>query len=78
MRWNGTATMNSQGHKVRYYFNYSEAPQPVLYPHGAAVELLSGQEVQPQDSFTLEAWGVRILLERSSGADPEAGASGGI
>lgn len=59
--------VNRQQQRVRYYFNYSDEPVSMVYRHGAAAELLSGREVQPEEKLELEPWGVRILLEHSSG-----------
>lgn len=58
--------VNSHNETVRYYFNYSDAPQSFVYPHGVAAELLSGKEIQSGEQLELEAWGVRIMLEAGS------------
>ncbi|MNH35306.1 hypothetical protein D3C79_959790 [compost metagenome] len=58
--------VNPHKETVRYYFNYSDAPQSFVYPHGVATELLSGKEIQSGEQLELEAWGERIVLEAGS------------
>ncbi|MNC29611.1 Beta-galactosidase bgaB [compost metagenome] len=55
--------INRQNRTVRYYFNYSDSPQSLVYPHSPAEELLSGREIAPQEELELPPWGVLILLE---------------
>ncbi|MHA6531310.1 beta-galactosidase [Paenibacillus sp. BAC0078] len=63
--------VNQQNQTVRYYFNYSDAPQSLVYPHGPARELLSGRTVAPREELELSPWGFVILEEHAAaqGAD---------
>ncbi|OKP89249.1 beta-galactosidase [Paenibacillus sp. P32E] len=54
--------INPQNRTVRYYFNYSDSPQSLVYPHGPAEELLSGRKVAPKEELELSPWGFVILL----------------
>jgi beta-galactosidase len=54
---------NGAGKKIHYYFNYSNAPKKVLYPHRAGKELLEGKPVTPNAELQLEAWGLKIVEE---------------
>ncbi|MGN7764426.1 beta-galactosidase [Paenibacillus sp. 22594] len=54
--------INPQNQTVRYYFNYSDSPQSLVYPHGPAEELLSGRKVAPKEELELSPWGFLILL----------------
>ncbi|OKP81578.1 beta-galactosidase [Paenibacillus helianthi] len=54
--------INPQNQTVRYYFNYSDSPQSLVYPHGPAEELLSGRKVAPKEELELSPWGFVILL----------------
>ncbi len=55
--------INPQNQTVRYYFNYSDSPQSLVYPHGPAEELLSGRELAQGEELELAPWGAAILLE---------------
>jgi beta-galactosidase len=53
--------VNDQGHTIRYYFNYSDAPVSFKNPHGEGTELLSGDSIVAGQEIKLERWGVRII-----------------
>ena len=55
--------LNRQGKIIHYYFNYSAAPQKVLYSHKDGNELLSGKEISSKSNLELAAWGVNIVEE---------------
>jgi beta-galactosidase len=55
--------VNEQGKTVRYYFNYSDAPQSFRYPHAAGKELLTGDDVKQGQQMELTRWGVMIIEE---------------
>ncbi len=54
---------NEEGHAIRYYFNYSEASQSFVYPHGDGAELLADRRIHAGDRIELERWGVAIIEE---------------
>ncbi|SDM64488.1 beta-galactosidase [Paenibacillus jilunlii] len=56
--------INPQNQTVRYYLNYSDTPQSLVYPHGPAEELLSGREIAAGMELELAPWGAAILLEQ--------------
>ena len=49
------------GKAIHYYFNFSPAPQQVVYPYGAGAELLSSHPVPQGGTLTLDPWGVAIV-----------------
>ena len=51
------------GKMLRYYLNYSGAPQSFEYPHPAGVDLLTGDAVAKGQQLTLEPWGLVIVEE---------------
>ena len=51
------------GKMLRYYLNYSGAPQSFEYPHAAGVDLLTGDAVAKGQQVTLEPWGLVIVEE---------------
>ncbi|WP_411830131.1 beta-galactosidase trimerization domain-containing protein [Paenibacillus sonchi] len=55
--------INPQNQTVRYYLNYSDTPQSLVYPHGPVIELQSEREIAPKEELELAPWGVAILLE---------------
>ncbi len=55
--------INPAGKTIHYYFNYSNAPKKVVYPHKAGKELLGDKAVLTNAALDLEAWGVRIVEE---------------
>jgi beta-galactosidase len=49
------------GKAFHYYFNFSPAPQRVVYPYGAGAELLSNRPVPQGGTLALDAWGIAIV-----------------
>ncbi|MDD4796794.1 MAG: beta-galactosidase [Eubacteriales bacterium] len=56
--------INDAAKQVRYYFNYSDSTQHVVYRYGAAHELTQRNDVSPGDSFELAPWDMRIFVEQ--------------
>lgn len=52
----------NNGHKIHYYFNYSNAPQSFAYAYAKATDLLTGKPV-PQ-TVSLPAWDLIIAQEQ--------------
>lgn len=57
--------VNSAGKTVRYYFNFSAAPQNVKYTHSDGSDLLSNRHVRTGATLSLEPWGVAIVEEEN-------------
>jgi beta-galactosidase len=55
--------INDAGKTVHYYFNYSDVPQSLRYPHGDGIELLSDASVRQGDVRAIDPWGVVIVEE---------------
>lgn len=55
--------INQAGKKIHYYFNYSNAPKKLIYPHNRGKELLEGKTVLTNGELVLEAWGLKIVEE---------------
>ncbi|KRF42727.1 beta-galactosidase [Paenibacillus sp. Soil787] len=55
--------VNDQGKTVRYYFNYSDRPETLKYPHAEGKELLSGEAVKQGEVRELTRWGIAIIEE---------------
>jgi beta-galactosidase len=51
------------GKTIHYYFNFSPAPQQVVYAYAAGTELLSNRPAAKGASLALEPWGVAIVEE---------------
>jgi beta-galactosidase len=51
------------GKRLRYYLNYSRAPQSFAYPHPAGTDLLTGMAVEKGQAVALEPWGLVIVEE---------------
>src|SRR5271157_1431937 len=49
------------GKAFHYYFNFSPAPQRVVYSYGAGAELLSDHPVPQGGTLALDPWGVAIV-----------------
>ena len=49
------------GKAIHYYFNFSAAPQPVVYPYGGGTELLLNHTVSKGGTLALDPWGVAIV-----------------
>ncbi|RRJ63708.1 beta-galactosidase [Paenibacillus oralis] len=56
--------MNGMGKTVRYFFNYSDLPASLNYPHREGTELLTGAPVSPGETLNLEPWGFKIIEEQ--------------
>jgi beta-galactosidase len=54
---------NRSGKTIRYLFNYSDAPQTVIYPYGSGRELITGTKAAGNRKITLKPWGVAIIEE---------------
>ncbi len=55
--------VNRAGKTIHYYFNFSPAPQHVVYMYARGTELLSQRSVAPAAGLTLDPWGVAIVEE---------------
>jgi beta-galactosidase len=55
--------INEQGKAVHYYFNYSDHPGAITYPHAEGRELLSTAPVRTGQVRYIDAWGVLIVEE---------------
>jgi beta-galactosidase len=53
----------SNGHRVRYLFNYSGTAKQFSYPFAAGTDLLSGRHVLSLAMFELQPWGVALIEE---------------
>jgi beta-galactosidase len=49
------------GQPIHYYFNFSAAPQRIVYPDAAGRELLSNRTLAHGAALSLEPWGVAIV-----------------
>jgi beta-galactosidase len=56
--------LDRAGKALHYYFNFSAAPQGIVYPYGAGTELLSNRPVAAGATVALESWGVAIVEEQ--------------
>ena len=54
---------NDFGKTVRYFFNYSEKEQEVVYDYGTGTELLLADTVENGEILIMPAWGVKIVEE---------------
>ena len=73
--------VNRYGRTIHYYFNYSGEARSFVYPHAAAVELLSGKGVEMGETVSLEPWGLVVMEEggtAAGGSAAGAAASGGV
>ncbi|BBH20673.1 beta-galactosidase [Paenibacillus baekrokdamisoli] len=55
--------MNREDQAVRYYFNYSDKPVSLTYPHVSGQELLEERLIKSGEQLLIEPWGVRIIVE---------------
>lgn len=55
--------INSFGHPVHYYFNYSGTEVSFDYRHKTGTNLLTGRRVVSEDKLTLQPWDLAILDE---------------
>ena len=53
--------MGRSGKAFHYYFNFSPAPERLVYPYGAGAELLSNRPVPQGGTLALDPWGVAIV-----------------
>jgi beta-galactosidase len=51
------------GRTVRFYLNFSAAPQTFAYSHGASTDLLTGKAVAAGQSLTLGPWDLAVVRE---------------
>lgn len=51
------------GRALRYYFNYSDNPATLRYPHATGRELLGGAPVAAGQMVSLAPWGALIIEE---------------
>lgn len=56
--------VNPAGKKIHYYFNYSNAPKSLTYPHKTGKELLGGKAIATNATLNLAPWGVMIIEEQ--------------
>jgi beta-galactosidase len=52
-----------EGKRLRYYLNYSRAPQSFVYPHASGTDLLTGKPIKKSQPVSLEPWGLIIVEE---------------
>jgi beta-galactosidase len=55
--------VNRAGKAIHYYFNFSSAPQSLVYSYRRGTELLLKRGVAPASALVLEPWGVAIVEE---------------
>jgi beta-galactosidase len=55
--------VNRAGKAIHYYFNFSSAPQSLVYSYARGTELLSERPVAAASALALEPWGVAIVEE---------------
>ncbi|WP_068505229.1 beta-galactosidase [Paenibacillus kribbensis] len=53
--------VNAAGKTVRFYFNYSDDTQTLIYPYESGRELLSSERVEQGGQININPWGVRII-----------------
>ena len=63
----GRGGVNRYGKELHYYFNYSGEARKFIYPHGDAVELLTGKKFGRGEPVELGPWGVMIMEEDGAG-----------
>jgi beta-galactosidase len=52
-----------EGKRLRYYSNYSRAPQSFAYPHAPGTDLLTGKTIQKGQRVSLGPWDLIIIEE---------------
>jgi beta-galactosidase len=52
---------NQFGKEIRYYFNYSDNPETILYPYVSGKELLTNRDVQTGDTLQIKPWDLVII-----------------
>ena len=55
--------INDQGKTIRYYLNYSNKEQMVVYSFSKGIDLLTGKALNKGDSFSLKPWDLIIVEE---------------
>ncbi len=55
--------VNGMRKQVHYYFNFSSAPQEIVYSYDGGTELLANRPVAKGAAMQLEPWGVAIVEE---------------
>jgi len=52
---------NQFGKKIRYYFNYSDNPETIIYPFASGRELLTNRKVQTGENLQIKPWDLAII-----------------
>jgi len=55
--------LSRDGKPIRFYLNFSGAPQTFAYRHGASTDLLTGRPVAAGQSVTLGPWDLAVIRE---------------
>ncbi|MEO8111594.1 MAG: beta-galactosidase trimerization domain-containing protein, partial [Ginsengibacter sp.] len=55
--------INDQGKTIRYYLNYSDKEQSVIYNFDKGTDLLTNKALKKGDSLSLKPWDVLIVEE---------------
>jgi beta-galactosidase len=54
----------NNGRAVHFYFNFSRAPQELIYNYGEGMEILSGRPMAKSDKLNLPPWDLAIITEK--------------
>ena len=54
---------NDQGKTIRYYLNYSDKDQSLMYNFDKGTDLLSSKALKKGDNFILKPWDLLIVEE---------------
>ena len=55
--------INDQGKTIRYYLNYSDKEQEVVYRFNKGIDLLTNKALKQGDNFSIEPWDLLIIEE---------------
>ena len=55
--------VSRDGQPIRFYLNFSAAPQTFTYGHGASTDVLTGKPVAAGQSLTLGPWDLAVIRE---------------
>ena len=56
--------VNQSGELVHYMINYSPQPVETIYHFNKGTDIFSKQIIQNDESIEIEAWDLRIVIER--------------
>jgi beta-galactosidase len=58
--------INVEGKAIHYYFNYSDAPGSITYPHDDGRELITDSIIRQGQEQRIDAWGM-LIIEQLNG-----------